>query len=151
MAINKTVTQEVSDYEVGFGKPPVSTRFTKGQSGNPHGRPKGKSNLATILNAALHEKVTIVENGRSKQVTKMEAATKQLVNRAASGDMTSYRLLTQLIPGMENSLAHTNVPILNTNQDKEVLAGLLERLQASVDTELDEEHPEHDHNQEPLP
>ena len=30
-----------ADYEVGYGKPPKHTRFKKGQSGNPKGRPKG--------------------------------------------------------------------------------------------------------------
>ncbi len=28
-----------SDYKVGPGKPPLHTRFKKGQSGNPGGRP----------------------------------------------------------------------------------------------------------------
>lgn len=29
-----------SDYEVGYGRPPVATRFAAGTSGNPRGRPK---------------------------------------------------------------------------------------------------------------
>lgn len=29
-----------SDYEVGYGRPPKNTRFKKGKSGNPRGRPK---------------------------------------------------------------------------------------------------------------
>jgi Family of unknown function (DUF5681) len=28
-------------YQVGYGKPPVHSRFRKGQSGNPRGRPRG--------------------------------------------------------------------------------------------------------------
>ena len=43
-------------YDVGYGKPPVNTRFRKGQSGNPHGRPRGARSASTILNAALKSK-----------------------------------------------------------------------------------------------
>ena len=45
-------------YAVGYGKPPVHTRFAKGRSGNPGGRPRGK-NLTTLLQEALAETVTI--------------------------------------------------------------------------------------------
>ena len=35
------------DEKVGFGCPPKRTRWKKGQSGNPKGRPKSKSEMAT--------------------------------------------------------------------------------------------------------
>lgn len=46
-------------YEVGYGKPPKHTRYRKGASGNPAGRPKGQRNLATILAHALEEQIVI--------------------------------------------------------------------------------------------
>ena len=33
------------DYEVGYGKPPQHTRFKKGRSGHPEGRPRGSTNV----------------------------------------------------------------------------------------------------------
>src|SRR5215469_13228295 len=81
------------DYGVGYGKPPIRTRFKKGTSGNPKGRPKGSRNPGTLLQSALAELVVINENGQRKRITKIEAMFKQLVNKAASGDHRSMQLL----------------------------------------------------------
>src|SRR5215472_13361203 len=69
------------DYEVGYGKPPRHTRFKKGQSGNPRGRPRDSKNLKTLLNDALDEPVVVTEEGRRRKITKREAIVTQLVNR----------------------------------------------------------------------
>lgn len=76
----------MSDYDIGYGKPPKGTRFKKGRSGNPKGRPKGRKNFATILVEELSEKLTIKEAGKARKVTKLEAVTKQLVTKAINGD-----------------------------------------------------------------
>ena len=74
---------------------PRGTPFAPGQSGNPRGRPKGARNLNTIIAAALREQVTVRENDRTKRITKLEAAIRQLVNRAACrrspGDARGHR------------------------------------------------------------
>src|SRR5438105_4983911 len=46
-------TPDAKTYEVGYGKPPVHTRFPKGVSGNPAGRPKGAKGLNTIVRERL--------------------------------------------------------------------------------------------------
>src|SRR6266581_1429571 len=58
------------DYEVGYGKPPRHSRFVKGQSGNPRGRPPGAKNLVTLLNKALNELVIVTEDGGRRKITK---------------------------------------------------------------------------------
>jgi len=81
------------DESVGYKNPPSNSRFKKGVSGNPRGRPKGSKNLAMLMKRALREKVAVQENGKRKLITKSEAIVKQFVNKAASGDL---RALTQL-------------------------------------------------------
>ncbi|MDE2165832.1 MAG: hypothetical protein KGJ66_05780 [Alphaproteobacteria bacterium] len=88
-----------SDYEVGYGKPPAETRFKKGQSGNPSGRPRGRQmpSLAEAFEAEFAQRIPItLENGRRKKITKMEAMVKQVVNRAAQGDARFIRIAETL-------------------------------------------------------
>lgn len=79
------------EYEVGYGKPPKATRFKKGQSGNPKGRPKGCLNVATIVERTMSQKVQVKENGRTRTCTKLEVAITQLANKAAGGDFKALR------------------------------------------------------------
>jgi hypothetical protein len=73
------MSEKKRDYEIGRGKPPVHTRFKKGQSGNPRGpRPK---NLPALLIEALNEKVTVTIDGERREITKREAVATQLVNK----------------------------------------------------------------------
>jgi len=48
-------------------KPPLHTRFQKGKSGNPKGRPRGKKNMSTLLSTALNASIVVVANGRRKR------------------------------------------------------------------------------------
>ena len=88
---------------IGYGRPPRATRFRPGQSGNPRGRAKGSRNLTTIINAALNEPVIVTENGRRRRITKLEAAIKQLVNRAAAGEARATRQAIELAEANESS------------------------------------------------
>ncbi len=84
-------------FEVGERQRWIVLVENKGQSGNPNGRPKGTLNRGTVLARALDERVVINENGRRRTVTKWEAATKQLANKAASGDLNAMRLASTLL------------------------------------------------------
>lgn len=86
------------DGSVGYRRPPKQHQFRKGKSGNPKGRSKGSSNFGTHVSKALSEKVVVVENGVRRRVSKREAAAKQLVNKAASGDFKATNLLLKQEP-----------------------------------------------------
>jgi hypothetical protein len=118
--------------EVGYCTPPERTRFKKGQSGNPRGRPKGTLNMATVLERTLREKVVLNENGRRKTVTKLEAAIKQLTNKAASGELKALQLLAALVRSAEERGIKAAVPNSDLDEiDEKVVLGILNRLEAT--------------------
>ena len=73
--------------------------------------------------------MTIVENGRQKQITKLEAAAKQLANKAASGDFKALNLLLPQLAVLDaafDASAVTGTPL--GAEDEAVLARLALRL-----------------------
>jgi len=80
-------------YEVGYGKPPVKTRFKPGQSGNPRGRPKKAKNINALIQAELNKTIAITENGRTKRITKRQAIIMQLINRAIKGETKPLQMM----------------------------------------------------------
>lgn len=84
-------------YAIGKGKPPQATRFQKGRSGNPSGRPKGSRNLLGELKHELANKVTVRENGQAKRISKRTAILKSLVARALGGDVKAMNAIFALI------------------------------------------------------
>ena len=91
------------DYDVGYGKPPKATRFRKGQTGNPKGRPKGAKGVQASLKRELESKITIQEGGRTLRITKAQAAAKQLMNKALTGDMRAMTMLLKQDPELYGS------------------------------------------------
>lgn len=80
-----------NDYPVGYRKPPKGSRFTKGKSGNPNGRPKGAKNLGTYLSEELDEVITVREGGTVVKMTKGRALIKTLLARGLKGDARAAR------------------------------------------------------------
>ena len=74
----------------GYGNPPRATRFQKGRSGNPRGRPRG-SHSTIPYDSVLGQMVTIREDGRERRVTAAEAFLLQLTQKGLAGDSAAAR------------------------------------------------------------
>jgi hypothetical protein len=94
-------------YEVGYGKPPKSTQFQKGISGNPRGRPKKSLNFDDELIRESNSLMTINENGRRKRISKYGVVVKQLMKQAMTGIPQAHRtyfyLLRQALEGVSQT------------------------------------------------
>jgi uncharacterized protein (UPF0216 family) len=117
------------DYKVGYKKPPLHTRFQKGQSGNPRGRPRGSKNLSTLLTDALNEPVVVTEDGKRRKISKRELGIRQLVNKFAMAEAQATKILLGLMQERDRLAAEASAerPSLGADDEK-VIANLLKRL-----------------------
>ena len=86
---------------VGYRKPPRATRFTKGRSGNPAGRPRGHHREAPY-EAVLGQMVTIREGGSKRRVAAAQAFLLKLAKRGMEGDSAAARASLALIEEARN-------------------------------------------------
>jgi hypothetical protein len=92
-----------NDDEVGYGKPPKGSRFEKGKSGNPKGRPKGAKDVQASLKRELESKITVQDGNRKVRISKAEAMARQLMNTALKGDIRAMMALLKLDPELYGS------------------------------------------------
>lgn len=88
---------ENDDYEIGYGKPPKSTQFKKGQSGNPRGRPKKLApTVAGQVARLMGEQYSARINGEVVSMTGEEMIARRLVENALKGDAKAFEKVHQL-------------------------------------------------------
>lgn len=108
-----------AEYDVGYKKPPKSTQFQPGRSGNKKGRPKGIKNFHTILQNELDAIISIIENGERRSFSKKEVFLKTLVNNAIKGDPRSSTMLLGQIRDSEeaaNNVRDARLTALTMNE-----------------------------------
>jgi len=91
-------------YEVGYGKPPGHTRFRKGKSGNPRGRPARKAAMARASALALKEayRIFLVEEGdQALELTAIQTILRRQVERAVRGDIDAQRFVLATVQKIE--------------------------------------------------
>lgn len=89
--------RKISDYETGYGKPPVKHQFKPGQSGNPSGKGKGKkakqgdlpadpsiTYLPQLIASILAEPVSMTRGGKTVRMNTAEAIVRKLLAELVS-------------------------------------------------------------------
>jgi hypothetical protein len=99
-----------------------SGRFEKGQSGNRMGRPRKDQSVNKAIMKAATATVTATENGRRRQISKVEATAAQLANKGASGDIRAGKLLLDLAARAEaQQLSATPADTSLTPSDQDIV------------------------------
>ena len=114
-------------YTVGYGRPPVSTRFKPGLSGNAKGRPKNSKNLKTLIRQALTAKISIREGSRNRRVSKIEGVVLRQVDSALKGEDRAAMAVIKMAMQMgflEDAQPEAAETVTTT--DEEIMRQLLE-------------------------
>ena len=134
--MRKKVRNRRARYAIGYGRPPTSSQFQPGQSGNPKGRPKGVRNASSMARDALER--TIKVNG--KKTTVRKAAYRSLAERAVAGDAKALDYLLSLEseehpPGPDQAETERSAA-----DDLVILQDFFDRRRASL--------PQHEHDEQ---
>ena len=88
---------------VGYGKPPVHSRFRKGKSGNPTGKRKhGEADRAeALIRQEVHRLLTVREGEAVTKMPALQAVIRSQIASAAKGNVPAQRAVIKGIQDME--------------------------------------------------
>jgi hypothetical protein len=114
-------------YEVGYGKPPVATRFKKGESGNSKGRPKRRKpveelqavNFAAqpaneLLMAEAYRPVVVREGDRVIELPAIQAVFRAMGVSAMKGNRHAQELFAKIITQVESADREARADFIQT-------------------------------------
>jgi Family of unknown function (DUF5681) len=119
-AKKKNAPAQVSS-PVGYGKPPVHSRFRKGKSGNPTGKRKhGEAERAeALIRQEAYRLLTVREGEKVSRMPALQAVIRSQVAAAAKGNVTAQRALVKIVQDIEDARAHRTAQTANKKLSKD--------------------------------
>jgi len=127
---------ESKDPKVGYGRPPKHSRFKKGNSGNPKGRPRKSRNAKMVIREVLRTNVDVTLNGKKKSIPVLEAVLRRLAGAAISkNDLKAAHQLVNLAFRVEDDEITPGDDSADSEVDQEIIEAFLVKQIAERDAE----------------
>ncbi len=106
---------------VGYGKPPVHTRFRKGESGNPTGNRKhGEAARAeALIRQEVYRLLTVREGDAVKKMPALQAVIRSQIAAAAKGNVAAQRAVVKIVQDIEDARARRTGASANKKLNKD--------------------------------
>lgn len=132
---------EQDSYRVGFGRPPLETRFKPGTSGNPKGRRKKTPTFSEVTEQVLNEKIELRIGDRILRMSNRQALVRSAIRQALAGKPKLLTVLPAIMRYESEILQGQGDANLNLAADDEaILADFLARHKASKDPTSGDDH-----------
>src|SRR5262245_9357153 len=94
---------------VGYGRPPVHSRFRKGQSGNPTGKRRhGEAErVEALIWQEVYRLLTVRDGDTVTKIPALQAVIRSHIASALKGNVAAQRALLQLVQNSEDARART--------------------------------------------
>jgi Family of unknown function (DUF5681) len=88
---------------VGYGRPPIHSRFRKGQSGNPTGkrRPGEAGDAQALIRQEAYRLLTIREGDKVSRIPALQAVIRSQIASAAKGNVAAQRAVFKAVQDIE--------------------------------------------------
>ena len=87
----------MSDSKAGYGRTPEHSRFKKGVSGNPKGRPKRQPpEIGEVIKTVMNATEEYRESGRTRKASRWELSVRRHLKKAIEGDVGAAEALLKI-------------------------------------------------------
>jgi len=136
------------DYPVGYGKPPLATRFKPGESGNPNGRPKKPAaslnempvsrDLDLLIVKGAQRRVKVNDGVSQDEVSVLEAGYLAAYDKAAKGDVGAMKFVTKEYQASLRRVKEARASIINSMNTYKADKSTEEQTRETYDLSPDE-------------